>query len=318
MKLVKLDEPMSILKDVDFGDNRSLKLTTSYDKNATESTPLLTINMTCNKDLHADEIKNQKATLNGDGSYTLSWEADPNCGFDMFSFWNKLGWGQYIVEGALIVVSLFFCFWGKRAENGSLAVIGFFAGGITTYIFLNLFTNLEDADNHWYMWVVIGVSVLIGIIMAILLVWAKHVGHFAAGAFLGYILGMELYNLILARWDHTGTPVWYYVTVFGLAIVGGIIAIWLSKHMMMLGTAFGGAYFAVKLTGQMIGNYPDESTLAQKIAAGEFDAIPWYTYVYVLSSVVLGICGTVFQYMEWCQREDEKKEKLAKEGDYKV
>jgi len=77
----------------------------------------------------------------------------------MFSFWNKLGWVQYLVEAVLIILSLVMCLYGIKIYKVSLGIIGFLAGGLLSYIFLSLFIN-ADPDAEWYIWVVIGVSVL--------------------------------------------------------------------------------------------------------------------------------------------------------------
>jgi uncharacterized membrane protein YidH (DUF202 family) len=121
------------------------------------------------------------------------------------------------------------CFFGLKFHKPSLAIIGFLTGALATYIFLNLFSTV-DSENDWYMWVVIGVSVLLGIAFAVLLVVVEKVSLFASGAFLGYVGGAELYNLVLFRLDGTGTPVWLYVSIVVLMIVGGLLAIWLHEY----------------------------------------------------------------------------------------
>jgi hypothetical protein len=186
--------------------------------------------LTCDNEMAKGEIKNRTATYDTETAvYNIGWTSSSNCGFALFSFWNKLGWGQYIVEGVLALGCLVMCFFGLKFHKPSLAVIGFLTGGLATYIFLNLFSTV-DSENDWYMWVVIGVSVLLGIVFAVILVVMEKVSLFASGAFLGYVGGAELYNLVLFRLDGTGTPVWLYVSIVVLMIAGGFLAIWLHEY----------------------------------------------------------------------------------------
>ena len=188
------------------------------------------MNLSCDSSLPKGQIDNKTATYNASTAvYTINWTSSSNCGFALFSFWDKLGWGQYIVEGVLALGCLVMCFFGLKFHKPSLAVIGFLTGGLATYIFLNLFSTV-DSENDWYMWVVIGVSVLLGIVFAVLLVVIEKVSLFASGAFLGYVGGSELYNLVLYRLDGMGTPVWLYVSIVVLMIVGGCLAIWLHEY----------------------------------------------------------------------------------------
>jgi len=112
---------------------------------------------------------------------------------------------------------------------------------------------------------------------------------------LGFVVGCELYNLVLFRLDGDGTPIWFYVTVVVLAVAGGVVACWLHDIILILSTAIGGAYMGIKMIGIMIGNYPDEASIAQKIISGEFTSMPWYDYLYIFGQIAVGIVGVVVQ-----------------------
>jgi len=83
--------------------------------------------------------------------------------------------------------------------------------------------------------------------------------------------------------------------------------------ILILATGIGGAYFSVKMVGIMVGNYPDESFIAQEIAAGEFDSMPYQVYIYLAFMVVLSIAGITTQF---ClkKRDSEKKNKDGYSG----
>merc|ERR1712224_983281 len=123
----------------------------------------------------------------------------------------------------------------------AIVIIGFVGGAGVCYVFLNLFSTV-NADNDWYMWVVLGVSVLLGIICAVLLYVFQKVGFFAAGALAGYIGGIELYGLIFVHFDiggvgDNGSKIWFFLIIIALAIVGGILAVWLQDWMLIFATA---------------------------------------------------------------------------------
>jgi len=184
------------------------------------------------------------------------------------SFWDKLGWGQYIVQGVLAVFGLALCVAGIRFMKGTLFSIGFLAGGAACYVFMSLFVE-NAVGKDWWIWVQVGVSVLVGIILGFVLYKLQKFGVGAAGAFLGYVLGNFLYELVVHKLDSSGQPVWYYITIVVCVLIFAILAFWLTEMIYILATSFGGSYIAVRMVGTMAGKYPDESFVAQEIAAGE-------------------------------------------------
>lgn len=59
----------------------------------------------------------------------------------------------------------------------------------------------------------------------------------------------------------------------------------------------------------MVGNYPDETMIAQEIAAGELDGLPKWGYIYLGIMIVMAIICTIFQCVKSKKEEKEKKEK---------
>merc|ERR1712119_259434 len=123
--------------------------------------------------------------------------------------------------------------------------------------------------QDWWMWGQIGISLVVGILVGVLL-WKCHkFGSGVAGAFLGYVVGNFLYELVMHKLDGHGTPVWYYVTIVLCAIIFGILAYFLHEGIYIIATTVGGSYIAVRMVGTMAGKCPDETFVAQEIAAGE-------------------------------------------------
>jgi len=160
----------------------------------------------------------------------------------------------------------------------------------------------------------LGLSLVFGIVLALLVVFLEKVSLFFAGGFLGFIAGFNLYNLFIYKLDSSGSNVWLWVTVVVCVIICAVLALVLHDTILILATAFGGAYLAVKLIGSMIGNYPDEMIIAQKIKSGEFDSMPWVFYLYLSIIVVFGIAGTIVQCKH--KREQDKEDEAKQEAEY--
>jgi len=303
------------LNSQDFGSSKGINIIAT--NAGTTVTQNLIINAICNKDVK--EPSNITATYT-DGLYTLSFEDNNACSFDVFSFWKKLGWGQYIVQGVIALFALVLCVAGIRIEKPALFSVGFLAGGVIAYVFLSLF--LENAvGKDWWFWVIIAVSVVIGIVCGLLLFWLRKLGVAAAGAFLGYVIGNFLYTLVVYKLDGDGTPVWYYVTLIGCALICGILAFWLTETIFILATSFGGAYISVRMVGTMLGKYPDESFIAQQIASGEIENVSWTVYLFLGIMVALAILGLIVQCRAKAELDKEKdtkkkEEKYNKDGAY--
>jgi len=63
----------------------------------------------------------------------------------------------------------------------------------------------------------------------------------------------------------------------------------------MISSAFGGAYLIVKGAGMLIGNYPDEVFIADRVQLHLFEEIPVAYYVYLSLILVLGVAFLFIQ-----------------------
>jgi len=132
---------------------------------------------------------------------------------------------------------------------------------------------------------------------------------------LGYVVGTLLYDLFIHKFDND-SAVWYYVTVIVLAVIMAIVALWLHDHIIILATSIVGAYASVKMVGEMTGRFPDEVTVAQRIAAGELDGMPWEVYLFLSIMVVLAIVGLVLQCWLKAKYPTDKKKQKEKDNEY--
>lgn len=129
--------------------------------------------------------------------------------------------GVLILPPALIVT-----FFGYRLLRFTLVVLGF---GLGAYLGWLLTTRLAAAN-----WLVLTAALILGIGLALLLVWLFRLGVFLVGAVAGALL-----TLIIAR----GGYVVLMAVIGGLA--GGILALLLQRPVLSLLTAFVGAWGVV-------------------------------------------------------------------------
>lgn len=72
----------------------------------------------------------------------------------------------------------------------------------------------------------------------------------------------------------------------------------------MITTSIGGAWLAIKCLGILIGNYPNEFTLAKEIKYGRYDSIPKVFFVYLGITLVMGIAGMFYQYKLYKEKQE--------------
>jgi len=86
---------------------------------------------------------------------------------------------------------------------------------------------------------------------------------------------------------------------FGIGF--GLVSDFSEKVSVVLSTAFGGAYLIVKGAGMLYGEYPEETTIVQRIQLHQFDQVPVYYYVYLGVMVLLGLVGCFIQFRKLAQ-----------------
>ena len=170
------------------------------------------------------------------------------------------------------------CFLGHRVFRIVLAIYGFILGAL---IATSVLAPVETSAT----WIVAIVGGLVG---AAVLVPAYFIGVAFAGAALAALL-------VHVAWGHFGREPHPFFVIVG-CVAGALLAVWVQRLVIILGTAFGGAWTllagALAITGQR----------AVAAAAGKadhwltypLDPAPGHQWVKV-AWLVLGIVGTATQ-----------------------
>jgi hypothetical protein len=190
-------------------------------------------------------------------------------------------------SGSTILVALIYigfgllnCFFGYRLFRILLAVYGFVLGALAGVI---VASSLAAGQT---LWLIVG-AIAGGIIGAVLMIVLFFVGVFVIGALAGALLASAIGTVIGV---HMPT-----VVVIIVAIVVGIIALIAQRVVLILATAFGGAWAAVA-GGVML--FTGQSLAGLGIVAGP---VTWEgaragMLVVLIVWLVLGIAGTVVQF----------------------
>lgn len=178
----------------------------------------------------------------------------------------------------LLAGGLLACFLGYRLFRVVLGIYGFVLGAL-------LATSAIGAAETWTM---VLTAIVGGLIGAAILILAYFVGVALIGAGLG-VLAVHLVASQLAREPHP-------LVVIGMAIAGALGALVLQRYVIIVGTAFGGAWTVI-VGGLAMAGHERAQTAA---AAGDVWVLypldaggdePWIMAAWI----ALGLVGMVVQ-----------------------
>jgi hypothetical protein len=185
---------------------------------------------------------------------------------------------QFPAAVVLIVGGLVACFVGYRLFKFVLGIFGFILGALAA-------SSIWGASDTTYMVIA---AILGGIGGSLLLLAAYFVGVALIGAGLGALVANVIWTQI------EGDPHPFVVVLFSVA--GALLATWLQRYVIILGTAFGGAWTILVGALALMG----DRTAMSAAAAGDIwvaypmnpaPGQPWVPYAWV----GLGLMGTLVQ-----------------------
>jgi hypothetical protein len=185
---------------------------------------------------------------------------------------------QLPAAGVLLFGGLVATFFGYRLFKFVLAIFGFIVGALAA-------SSIWGASSTTYMVIA---AVVGGMAGSLLLLAAYFVGVALVGAALGALVA----NLIWTQIEGDPHP---FVVVLA-SVAGALLATWLQRYVIILGTSFGGAWTILLGTLAMMGDH----TALNAAAAGDIwvaypmNPAPGQTWV-PWGWTVLGLIGTVIQ-----------------------
>jgi hypothetical protein len=195
--------------------------------------------------------------------------------------------GEVLTSGPLVIASaviavligILFCFFGYRLFKIVLGIAGFIWGAL-------LVASVVFGLTHSTLAAVLA-GLAGGIVFALLAVFLYYVGVFILGTFFGAAIGIFVLAIVGVM-----TPVW---VILILAVLGGVLAVIFQRFMIILSTAFVGAWAVVFGVFHLI---PKTEGVA-------------YTYIALVAWIVLGVIGMLVQYRVTARKKLEEDRRKA-------
>ena len=92
------------------------------------------------------------------------------------------------------------------------------------------------------------------------------------GGYGGFTLGIFLYQFVL-DFIHASPDVVYWVTIIICVVVCAALALWATKHVLIIGTCVTGGYAIVRGASLYLGNFPSENIIIDLIKRQEWDQL---------------------------------------------
>ena len=227
----------------------------------------------------------------------VKWESKSGCPIlKLNAIWNYLSKYRMYLIPVLIIIGLFFLVLGSCFTKISVFLIS--AITIVFIILLILYSFiLSFSTPEWVGWIILPVSVIIGVIAGFFLASFLKLGTFVIGAWFGATLAMILFEMFVYKISSKEFVLWIMIALLGLII--GILALKFLKTILIIGTSFIGAFMVVRGVSFYIGGYPNEFELYNEIQVGNIDNVPYTFYIYAAFIVILAVIGAIVQYKKF-------------------
>jgi hypothetical protein len=185
------------------------------------------------------------------------------------------------VPGAIVLLAggLLSCFAGYRVFRFVLGVYGFILGAL-------IGSSLVGADQTMWM---VGAAIVGGLAGAAILV----LGYFVGVALIGAGAGALAAHAVWASFGREPGV----LAVIVLSIVGALGALALQRYVIVVGTAFGGAWTAIVGSVALAGSRVavDAATRSGVWVPSPLDPAPGERWVLVLW-LIMGVTGAILQF----------------------
>mmetsp|Transcript_45645 Transcript_45645/g.52578 ORF Transcript_45645/g.52578 Transcript_45645/m.52578 type:complete len:417 (+) Transcript_45645:56-1306(+) len=272
-----------------------------------------TVHMTFQCDSDIDELTVPEESAAVDDCHFMVYmktkHACPNYDFSrLIKFFHKYS----ILFGiALSAVGVFLTFFGRKMFKPTFfLVMTIFITGLT----MLMAYEFANVDKDWGWWIILGVGAVVGMLLAGICLCLRKLALFLIGAAGGCVGALVLQNLFLYKIHSHPSNLSLYIALGVLGIAGGIVMIVLVDHMLIITTAFIGAYAFVRGISLFSPHtFPSEWTISKEIHNGTLKEMPWQYYLYFGAFIVTFILGLFVQYRV---KNNEKKRETREEDVY--
>lgn len=189
------------------------------------------------------------------------------------------------------MIGIFLAFFGSSL----IAIAVFIVGAIiTTAILLIVFYSLILSSNvkRWVSWLILSVSIVIGLIVGGLLTRIPKVYAALVAACAGFLIGVLLNEAVLYL---VGSKVLFWSVNIFLAVVCSFLALGWADASIILSTSLIGSYLAARGISLFAGGFPNEFTLLAQIKSGGVNKVSNWFYAYLAGIVIFTVFSSLIQ-----------------------
>lgn len=228
--------------------------------------------------------------------------------FSAFSMYRAIQENRYVFGIILIILGIFFCFFGQKFYFIAQMVAGGVA--VTLFFIWLVFNNANIEYASWAFWLTIVLSAAAGAIVMFFLGKFEVLSRALFGALLGFVGGLFLYNLFI-RFIPSNPAVVFWITIVVCIGIGIGLGIWIGKPIIVIATAVIGAYGIIRGISFMAGGFPDEKQVYELGQKGEWeqmkDLLTGWVYLYLAGFLVLAAIGMFIQFKYFYEKDEDKK-----------
>lgn len=231
--------------------------------------------------------------------HIISIKSIYGCTLSSFYLLNRLlNDFKYVFGTVFIIIGLFLCLWGKKFTAPTIILItGLIGCFIITLAVLNFLPSLITTEKK--LLYLMGIGLVLGFIAGFLLKGKVKVYVIMLGATTGYSAGTFVYQFVQTFITYWDPQYLYYATIAVCCITGALLALFMLKVVLIIGTSFLGGYIAMRGFSVILGNYMDEQQLIDLIKNDEYEQIKeiknYWTFIYLAIWAVFTIFGVCYQ-----------------------
>jgi len=167
-----------------------------------------------------------------------------------------------------MLVGLFLLILGVKFLKVTFVITAIFAS-LTLMLFL---LGLFNITQQYAVWIFLAILLILGVVLAYFIIGLTRLVVAILGGYLGYVLGLVLYQSIFI-YVNSNPKVVYWIVIFVCIILCALAALWATKHMLIISTCFIGGYAVVRGASFYIGHFPDEKIVMDLIANEEWEQL---------------------------------------------
>lgn len=200
-----------------------------------------------------------------------------------------------IILLVMLLLGIMYCFWGYKYLKVFMFIFAFFIGAYYSYTLIG--TYVPNVEN--WLWLI---SIIIGVIFALLAFFFVKFALFVAGG----LIGLMVYDLLRSSFPGTFAgmePLVLFLIGLGLFILLGAITMASKRFFVILFSAAYGAYTIITTVGIIIGMFFNTSILSTVTLSNfreTFDAVSVFnqspTWMLIVPIIVFAIAGVVAQF----------------------